>query len=123
VSRLAPALLVLLLAIPVSPQLVPPDICNPQRVGEPDDHYRRRRLMGNCDMQDKLQRDAQTKWNKERQAKLKADTDKLLELSTQLKQQVDKSNEHILSLDVIKKAEEIEKLAKSVREKMKADGY
>ena len=68
-------------------------------------------------------RDAQKKWNKERQAKLKADTDKLLQLSTELKQQVDKSNENILSLEVIKKEEEIEKLAKNVRERMKADGY
>jgi hypothetical protein len=34
---------------------------------------------------------------------------------------VDKSNEHTLSLDVVKKADEIEKLAKSVKEKMK--GY
>jgi len=32
---------------------------------------------------------------------------------------VDRTNEHTLSLDVIKKAEEIEKLAKSVKGKMK----
>jgi hypothetical protein len=32
---------------------------------------------------------------------------------------VDKSNEHTLSLDVIRKAEEIEKLAKQVKDKMK----
>jgi hypothetical protein len=32
---------------------------------------------------------------------------------------VDKTNEHTLSVDVIKKAEEIEKLAHTVREKMK----
>jgi hypothetical protein len=36
-----------------------------------------------------------------------------------LKQSVDKSDENVLSLDVIKKAEEIEKLARSVKEKMK----
>ena len=70
-----------------------------------------------------MQRDAEKKWNKERQARLKADTDRLLQLSTELKQQVDKSNENILSLEVIRKAEEIEKLAKSVRERMKADNY
>ncbi|HMK30420.1 MAG TPA: hypothetical protein VK473_12100 [Terriglobales bacterium] len=57
--------------------------------------------------------------NKERQQNLKRDTDRLLQLATELKQSVDKSNENTLSLDVIKKAEEIEKLAKSVREKMK----
>jgi len=38
-----------------------------------------------------------------------------------LKQYVDKSNENVLSLDVLKKAEAIEKLARSVKEKMK--GY
>lgn len=56
---------------------------------------------------------------KERVAALKSDTDKLLKLSVELKAYVDKSNENVLSLDVIKKAEEIEKLAKSVKEKMK----
>jgi len=56
---------------------------------------------------------------KERIAALKNDTDKLLKLSTELKQYVDKTDENVLSLDVIKKAEEIEKLAKSVKEKMK----
>jgi len=43
----------------------------------------------------------------------------LLKLSVELKEQVDKSDENVLSLDVIKKAEEIEKLAHSVKEKMK----
>jgi hypothetical protein len=56
---------------------------------------------------------------KERIAELKTDTDRLLKLSVELKQSVDKSNENVLSVDVIKKAEEIEKLAHSVREKMK----
>jgi hypothetical protein len=32
---------------------------------------------------------------------------------------VDKTNENLLSLDVIHKAEEVEKLAKKVKEKMK----
>jgi len=56
---------------------------------------------------------------KERVAALKHDTDKLLQLSEELKQSVDKSGENVLSLDVIKKAEEIEKLARSVKDKMK----
>jgi hypothetical protein len=56
---------------------------------------------------------------KERVAAIKHDTDKLLKLSVELKQSVDKSDENVLSLDVIKKAEEIEKLARSVKEKMK----
>ncbi len=57
--------------------------------------------------------------NKRRHAELKKDTDKLLELATELKLQVDKSNEHTLSVDVVRKAEEIEKLARSVKEKMR----
>jgi hypothetical protein len=56
---------------------------------------------------------------KERVAALKHDTDKLLKLSVELKESVDKSDENVLSVDVIKKAEEIEKLAHSVKEKMK----
>ena len=55
----------------------------------------------------------------ERQKKLVADTDKLLALATELKTDVDKTNQNILSVDVIKKADEIEKLAHSVKERMK----
>ena len=61
------------------------------------------------------------KLNEERQAQLKRDTDKLLQLSTELKQYVDKTNENVMSVDVIKKAGEIEKLAHSVKEKMKGN--
>lgn len=55
----------------------------------------------------------------DRQKRLVADTDKLLALATDLKEQVDKTNPNILSVDVIKKADEIEKLAHSVKERMK----
>ena len=57
----------------------------------------------------------------DRNLALRRDTDKLLELASQLKQNVDHTNPNLLSLDVIRKAQEIEKLAKSVREKMKGD--
>ncbi len=63
--------------------------------------------------------DMEKKAAKERLAALKNDTDKLLKLSVELKQFVDKSDENVLSVDVIKKADEIEKLAHSVKEKMK----
>ena len=59
--------------------------------------------------------------NKERAQRIKRDTDKLLALSTELKQYVDKTNENVLSVEVLKKAEEVEKLAHNIREKMKAD--
>lgn len=71
------------------------------------------------DARDQVARDMAKKANQERAAALKADADKLLKLAVELKASVDKSNEHLLSLDVIKKAEEIEKLAHSVKDKMK----
>jgi hypothetical protein len=55
----------------------------------------------------------------ERQKRLVEDTDKLLALSTALKEQVDESNKDVLSLDMVKKAEQIEKLAHSVKERIK----
>jgi hypothetical protein len=55
----------------------------------------------------------------ERQAQLRIDTEKLVALTTELKQHVDKTGANILSMDVIKKAQEIQKLAKSVQDKMK----
>ena len=67
----------------------------------------------------KFKKEAAKKANKERQAEIQRDTEKLLKLSTELKEYVGKTDEHILSLDVIKKAEEIEKLAHDVKEKMK----
>ena len=57
--------------------------------------------------------------NDERQKRLVADTDKLLALATQLHDDVGKTDKNILSLDVVKRAEEIEKLAHSVKERMK----
>lgn len=69
----------------------------------------------------RLERDMAKKANQERQLALKRDTEKLLKLSTELKEYVDKTNENMLSVDVVKKAEEIEKLAHSVKTKMKGN--
>ena len=55
----------------------------------------------------------------DRQKRLVADTDRLLALATQPKADMDKTTKDTLSIEVIKKAEEIEKLAKSVKERMK----
>ena len=70
-----------------------------------------------------MRRNMEKKANQQRQAELKRDTEKLLKLSTELKEYVDKTNENILSLDVVKKADEIEKLAHSVKMKMRGDQY
>lgn len=59
------------------------------------------------------------KRNSARQQQIVDDTNKLLDLAKQLKDEVEKSNKNQLSVSVVKKAEEIEKLAKSVKDKMK----
>jgi methionyl-tRNA synthetase len=69
--------------------------------------------------QDRIQKEMAKKANQERQAQLKRDTEHLFKLATELKQYVDKTNENTLSVEVIRKAEEIEKLARSVKDKMK----
>jgi len=75
---------------------------------------------GNGDeSQDRMFREMAKKANLERQAALKNDTEKLLKLAEELKASVDKSSASVLSLEVLKKAEEIEKLARSVKDKMK----
>jgi hypothetical protein len=79
----------------------------------PDEHVDEQRS--------KIEKDMAKRANRERQAQLHRDTDNLLKLANELKQYVDKTNENTLSLDVVKKAEEIEKLAHSVKEKMKAN--
>ena len=67
----------------------------------------------------KMEREAAKRANQQRQADLKRDTEKLFSLATELKNSVEKTNTGILSIEVVKKAEEIEKLAHSVKEKMK----
>jgi nitric oxide reductase activation protein len=67
----------------------------------------------------KMEKDMEKRRNEERQKQIKRDTEKLLQLATELKEYVDKSNENILSMDVVKKADEIERYAHSVKEKMK----
>jgi hypothetical protein len=69
-----------------------------------------------------MEKDMAKKANQQRQADLKRDTEKLFKLASELKDYVSKTNENVLSLDVLKKAEEIEKLAHSVKEKMKGSG-
>jgi hypothetical protein len=73
------------------------------------------------EMASRAQKEMGKKANAQRQADLKRDAEKLLKLSTELKEYVDKSNENVLSLAVINKAEEIEKLAHSVKVKMRGD--
>lgn len=57
--------------------------------------------------------------NTQRQEQLVRDTDRLLALAKDLKEQVDRSNKNTLSIDVVKRAAEIEKLARSVKDRMR----
>jgi hypothetical protein len=57
--------------------------------------------------------------NSDRHKRLEDDASKLLALSTELKSDVDKANKDELSLDVMRKAAEIEKLAHDVQSRMK----
>src|SRR4051812_30486294 len=72
---------------------------------------------------EKMQKEAEKQRNEKRQSDLKRDTDQLYKLAGELKKSVDSTNEHVLSVEVLRKTEEIQKLAKSVHDKMKAEGY
>lgn len=58
---------------------------------------------------------------KKRAAEMKRDSERLLVLATELKQYVDKAGEDFLSLEVVRKAEEMEKLARQVKNNMRAE--
>jgi len=57
--------------------------------------------------------------NLQLQVEIKRDTEKMFELTQELKDYFQKTGQSVLSIDAIKKAEQIEKLAKSVKSKMK----
>ena len=59
--------------------------------------------------------------NTDRQKKLVLETDMLLRMATELKVDVDRSDKNMLSVDVVKKADEMEKLARNVKDGMKAN--
>lgn len=70
---------------------------------------------------DKIEKKQEKMRLEDREKDIRKDTAKLLQLATELKQAVDKTDEHMLSLDVVRKAEEIEKLSKQIKNKMKGD--
>ena len=64
---------------------------------------------------ERMRMEAMNKSNVKRQQQASADADKLLQLATQLKEEISQTNANTLSIQTIKKAQEIEKLAKSVK--------
>jgi hypothetical protein len=107
-------LVCLLFSISACAQSLPQSM--PQRPGPPINSGRDD---AGSDVQQQMAYDLAKKANEQRQKALVNDTDKLVKLAAELKDYVDKSNAAVLSVDVIKKADQIEKLAHSVKEKMK----
>jgi precorrin-6B methylase 2 len=71
------------------------------------------------DGQQRMMQEMAKRANLERQVQMKSDTEKLFKLAEELKDSVGKSNSNILSIEVMKKANAIEKLAHSVKDKMR----
>lgn len=65
--------------------------------------------------------EAAKKRNLERQNRMVADANKIVQLAQEINADVDKGDKSALSPMAAKKAEEIEKLAKGVKERMKAE--
>ncbi len=69
--------------------------------------------------QEEADRERARKANEMLQMEIKRDTEKLFQLTTELKDLVDKSGQGILPADILKKAEQVEKLAHGVKSKIK----
>src|SRR5215469_18369759 len=70
-------------------------------------------------MGDAVQRQQAIAANQQRQVEIKRDMEKMAELTLELKEYLARSGEGVMSIDAIKKAEQIEKLAHGVKSKMK----
>jgi glutamine synthetase type III len=68
---------------------------------------------------DQVQRQQAIAANQQRQVEIRRDSEKMAELTQELNAYLQKDADSTMSLEAIKKAEQIEKLAKSVRSKMK----
>ena len=77
--------------------------------------------MGNIPVtkDDAAQRQRAIAANQQRQLEIKRDIEKMSELTQELNQYLATSGQGTMSLDAIKKAEQIEKLAHSIKSKMK----
>jgi hypothetical protein len=60
--------------------------------------------------------------NSERQKRIVADTARLLEMAKTLNAEVSRTDKNVLSITVVQQADKIEKLAKTIKQKMR-DGY
>ena len=69
----------------------------------------------------RAERQLEKERQKQRWQDIKKRSEQLLEIATELKQYVDKSGENVMSIEVIRKAEQMEKLSKDLQRKMKGD--
>jgi hypothetical protein len=76
--------------------------------------------------EDSLSQDQKAKMEKERREdafqKLKDDSERLHKSAGELKEMIEKSNQHTFSLQIVKKTEEIEKILKDIKRRAK-DGF
>ncbi len=68
---------------------------------------------------DEIQKQQAQAANLQRQIEIKRDTEKMFQLTSELKDDLEKASPGVMSVDALKKAEQIEKLAHSVKSKMK----
>ncbi len=69
--------------------------------------------------EEKMERLQAARMNDKRMQQAVTDAHKLAQLATELKDEVDKANQGVVSVDTSKKADEIVKLAKSVKDKIR----
>ena len=70
---------------------------------------------------ERVERQLEKERQKQRWREIKRRSEQLLETATELKQYVDKSGESVLSVEVIRKAQQMEKLSKDLQRMMKGD--
>ncbi|HLN02271.1 MAG TPA: hypothetical protein VK335_23485 [Bryobacteraceae bacterium] len=105
--RFLPAAALLATGILLAPSLIP----QTARRGPPQTEPDETRLPNG-----KLQRDEIIKEDHEKSVK---DAAQLVDLAESLKQEIEKDDAHILSISTMKKTEEIEKIARRIRSRMK----
>jgi len=96
----------------------PPPIMSPPP-GTSNSPLGRNDPMGTDPLNGRMEQQQIRSRNSDRQKRLVSDTDRLVTLVKQLKEEVETSNKPLEPNDVQKRAEEIEKLAKSVKDRMK----
>ena len=92
---------------------------------QPDPSISGEQFPANTGPKDAIRERAERQMEKDRQKQrwleIKRRSEQLLETATELKQYVDKSGENVMSVEVIKKAQQMEKLSKDLQRMMKGD--